>query len=119
MIGTLLSVFYLLSFSSPFGLFFMLLDATIPDNVPVRNTTIVDIKSMKLASLGLCSAGCEINSNPKVNPMTMVLKTIASNMPTVTIMRVCSSSELYRFTATHHICRAHNMNLVSYFLLEF
>jgi hypothetical protein len=44
--------------------FFMPLDATMPDNVPVKNTTIVDIKSMKAASLGACFSGCEIKSNP-------------------------------------------------------
>ena len=75
--------------------FFMPLDATMPDNVPVKNTTMVDIKSMKLASLGDCSKGCETKSNPYVKPKTMVLKTMASSTPTVTIMRACSSSAVY------------------------
>jgi hypothetical protein len=75
--------------------FFMPLDATMPDNVPVKNTTIVDIKSMKAASLGACFSGCEIKSNPYVMPITMVQKTIASSTPTVTIMRACSSSAVY------------------------
>jgi hypothetical protein len=37
--------------------FFMPLDATMPDNVPVKNTTMVDMMSIKLASLGDCSIG--------------------------------------------------------------
>ena len=55
----------------------------------------VDIKSMKLASLGDCSKGCETKSNPYVKPKTMVLKTMANSTPTVTIMRACSSSAVY------------------------
>ena len=72
----------------------MPLDATMPDNVPVKNTTIVDIKSMKAASLGACFSGWLTKSNPKVMPKTMVLNTIASSTPTVTIMRACSSSDV-------------------------
>ena len=37
--------------------FFMPLDATMPDNVPVKNTTMVDIKSINAASLGACFSG--------------------------------------------------------------
>jgi hypothetical protein len=55
---------YVSAISHCYLVFLMPLDATMPDNVPVKNTTIVDIKSMKAASLGACFSGCEIKSNP-------------------------------------------------------
>ena len=74
----------------------MPLDATRPDNVPVKNTTMVDIKSMNAASFGDCSKGCDTNSKPQIMPSTIRLNTTASSTPTVTTMRACSSATLYR-----------------------
>jgi len=77
------------------GLFFMPLDATRPDNVPVKNTTMVDIKSINAASFGDCSNGCDTNSKPQIMPSTIRLNTIASSTPTVTTMRACRSLAVY------------------------
>ena len=84
-------------------------DATRPDKVPVKNTTIVDIKSMNAASLGDCSSGCDTNSRPQIMPSTIMLNTIANNTPTVTTMRACNSFGvyLYRVTVLRHIDQAH------------
>ena len=71
-------------------------DATRPDNVPVKNTTIVDIKSMNAASFGDCSSGCDTNNRPQIIPNTIKLNTIANNTPTVTTMRACNSFGVYR-----------------------
>ena len=86
----------------------MPLDATKPDKVPVKNTTIVDIKSINAASFGDCSSGCDTNSKPQIMPSTIMLKTIASSTPTVTTMRACSSFALYlyRLMALFHIGQA-------------
>jgi len=72
-------------------------DATRPDNVPVKNTTIVDIKSINAASFGDCSSGCDTNNKPQIMPSTIMLNTIASSTPTVTTMRACSSLALYLY----------------------
>ncbi len=82
----------------------MPLDATMPDNVPVKNTTMVDIRSINAASFGACFSGCDTNNRPYVMPKTIVLKTMASNTPTVTIMRACNSSAVYLCRVTV-LCR--------------
>ena len=87
----------------------MPLDATKPDNVPVKNTTMVDIKSINAASFGDCSSGCDTNSRPQIMPSTIMLNTIASSTPTVTTMRACNSfaEYLYRLMALFRIDQAH------------
>ena len=83
-------------------------DATKPDNVPVKNTTMVDIKSINAASFGDCSSGCDTNNKPQIMPSTIMLNTIASSTPTVTTMRACNSfaEYLYRVMGLRHIGQA-------------
>lgn len=84
-------------------------DATRPDKVPVKNTTIVDIKSINAASFGDCSNGCDTNNRPQIMPKTIKLNTIANKTPTVTTMRACSSFGVYlcRLMVLCHIDQAH------------
>jgi len=97
--------------------FFMPLDATMPDNVTGKNTTIVDIRSINAASFGACFSGCDTNKRPYVMPKTMVLKTMANSTPTVTIMRACNSSAVYlcRVTVLCHNDQARCSYLASCF----